>query len=146
MVNKENVREEIMTEFQKILEELKPYENKWCNQLSADIVKLPNGFLIRDYDSDTDKITGTIFVHEETTAKDVVEIIEIDKCPKCESINLKPSFIEKGTCMGIGKFPEELFRKSEYDFGWDYYPKVDILEITCTDCKAKHYKPAGKAT
>ncbi len=44
------------------LDLLKEYEEEWNPSLQASIMKLPNGYLIRDYDVDTDKYTGTCFV------------------------------------------------------------------------------------
>ena len=52
-------------------------------------------------------------------------------CKVCGSTEYSKQFLAKGTWCGTTKKPEEFFRKSEYDFGWDYYPKEDLRKCTC---------------
>ena len=49
-------------ELEAILKELKPYERKWCNEIQADIVKLPHGYLLGSWDSEKDVMTSYCFV------------------------------------------------------------------------------------
>ncbi len=53
------------------------------------------------------------------------------KCKVCSQDNNKIKFLKEGTWMGTKKLPEEFFSSSEYDFGWDYYPKFDLRRISC---------------
>ncbi|MFY4742557.1 hypothetical protein ACOTVT_03550 [Aliarcobacter butzleri] len=53
------------------------------------------------------------------------------KCKVCEQEDNEIKFIKEGTWCGTKKKPSEFFRKSEFDFGWDYYADFDLKEITC---------------
>jgi hypothetical protein len=51
-----------MSELINQLKRLKPFEEEWNSEMQACVVILPNGYLIRDYDTDTDKYLSTCFV------------------------------------------------------------------------------------
>jgi|LGVE01.1.fsa_nt_gb hypothetical protein len=68
----------------------------------------------------------------------------MENCKVCESKELKKKFIKEGTWCGTKAKPEEHFNKSEYDFGWDYYPKHDLLNLKCKECGYSWYEKANK--
>lgn len=45
-----------------IIQTLPVYSREWCPELQADIYMLPHGYLIRDYDTNTDTFKSTCFV------------------------------------------------------------------------------------
>lgn len=60
------------------------------------------------------------------------EFQEITKCKICGSNNYEKTFLKKGTWVGTKSHPLEFFRKSEFDFGWDYYAKEDLRVCLCS--------------
>ena len=52
-------------------------------------------------------------------------------CKICGKDNNEIKFLKKGTWVGTRRRPEEFFESREYDFGWDYYPKFDLRQISC---------------
>ena len=65
-------------------------------------------------------------------------------CKVCEK-EVKVTFIpESGSWLGTKK-PKgnpKLFRKSEFDFGWDYYPNQDLKLLKCDHCGYEEYVAA----
>lgn len=61
------------------------------------------------------------------------------KCKACGNTEAFNNFLPEGTWMGTKKLPSEFFRSSEYDFGWDYYPRKDTLQSTCKECGYVQY-------
>ena len=49
-------------QYKEFLSKLKVFERVWCNEIQADIVKLPNGHLLGTYDAQSDSILSYCFV------------------------------------------------------------------------------------
>ena len=66
------------------------------------------------------------------------------KCSACtEEDNFDKTFLKEGKWMGTTPRPLEHFRKDEFSLGWDYYPKHDVLQLTCKECGYVDYIKAG---
>ena len=69
------------------------------------------------------------------------EGVTIEICTVCKSDKLSKKLLKDRVWMGTKKLPSEFFRRSEYDFGWDYYADGDILQTIC-ECGHSMYKKA----
>lgn len=75
------------------------------------------------------------YLHKVTNAIAELEALQsTKKCTACNCTLFEDTLLTEGTWMGTKPLPSEFFRKSEFDFGWDYYPRKDTLQSKCKNC------------